>query len=892
MQPTFPGSALAWLALLAGPAAAAVPALDWQTRGVGGGGALFSPSFNPSNPQELWISCDMSELFQSKTLGASWAMIPFRKIQGNRESCVRFTSDPNVLFTLDYTGDFRQLSRSGDGGRTWSVLPNYPNGDEPITFWADPASTQRLLFNSYDTIYFSSNGGSTWSTAYSTASGDGVRMAGVFWDGTDIVIGTNQGVVASTNSGTSFTLRSLTGIPAGQSIVSMAGGRSGTTRRLVCATVTGTTYNDEMVEDFYSMQPTGPTLYTLDWGTSTAWQAHTTGTTSTHMVPWVGMATNDVSVLWAAGMDPNENPVIYRSIDAGAHWNSVLNTTNNGNAATGWAGAGGDRGWSYGGNPVGFAVAPNDATKAAFTDYGFCHLTTNGGTSWRQAYVKPADQNPAGSNTPTGRSYHSVGLENTTCWQVFFATTSRLLLGNSDIRGSKSDDGGYSWNFNYTGHSDNSMYRVVKASSGKLYAATSSVHDLYQSTYLTDARIDGGSGKVIVSADNGSSWTLVKNFGKPVIWVATDPTNSTRLYASVIHGNGGAATTLGGIFRTDNLTAATPTWTQCTAPAGTEGHPYNIVVLNDGTVIATYSGRRTTTFTPSSGVFVSTNQGGSWTNKSHANMKYWTKDLVVDPNDAAQNTWYGCVFNGWGGTGNGFGGVYRTTDRGAHWTQIFSNTNVPGQLANVESITVHPTNANIAYVTTETEGLWYTSNLTAASPTWEAVTTYPFRQPTRVFLDPADTGKIWVTSFGHGLCVGNAPLASWREEQFGPASTNAAISGDDADPDGDGVRNLAEFAQHTNPLQPDSFPLIPNATAGLPVLSTNAGGWKFEFLRRSSGSNPGITYIAESSTDLNTWLPLSGSPQTTTLDDTWERISWTLGNGASRLFFRLRFTRP
>src|SRR6185369_12627697 len=143
--------------------------------------------------------------------------------------------------------------------------------------------------------------------------------------------------------------------------------------------------------------------------------------------------------------------------------------------------------------------------------------------------------------------------------------------------------------------------------------------------------------------------------------------------------------------------------------------------------------------------------------------------------------------------GNNMGGVYRTTDRGAHWTQIFSNASVPSSLANVESLTVHPTNGNIAYLTTEVDGLWYTSNLTAATPTWEAVTSYPFRQPTRVFFDPADTGKIWVTSFGHGLGVGNAPLPSWREEQFGPLSTNATISGDDADPDGDGVRNLVEF---------------------------------------------------------------------------------------------------
>jgi hypothetical protein len=657
--------------------------------------------------------------------------------------------------------------------------------------------------------------------------------------------------------------------------------------------VTGDTYNDELVEDFYDMQPSGPTLYTLDWGSSTAWQPHTTGVNSAHKLPWVGMATNNVSVLWAAGADGSEVPVVYRSTDAGAHWASVLTTTNNGNVATGWAGQGGDRGWTYGGNPVGFSVSPTDPGKAAFTDYGFCHLTTDSGANWRQAYLKPADQNPAGSSTPPGRSYHSVGLENTTCWQVLFPVANRVLLGNSDIKGSKSDDGGYSWNFNYTGHSDNSMYRIVKHTSGKLYAATSTVHDMYESTYLQDSRIDTGGGKVIVSADNGSSWTTVKNFGKPVIWVAADPTNAERMYAAVIHWNGGTSPQ-GGVWITNNLSAgASSTWTKCAMPTRTEGHPYNVVVLNDGTLVATYSGRRNSggTFTASSGVFVSTNQGTSWTDVSHANMQYWTKDLVVDPNDATQKTWYVCVFNGWGGAPNDKGGVYRTTDRGAHWTQIFSNANVPTSLANVESLTVHPSNANIAYLTTEQDGLWYTSNLAAATPTWEAVTSYPFRQPTRVFFDPNDSGKIWVTSFGHGLCVGNVPLASWREEQFGPQSSNAAMAGDNADPDGDGVKNLMEFAQHTNPQVWDAQPLLPGGTTGLPVLAS-PGAWRFDFLRRAAASGPGITYFAEISTNLIDWQPLSGSPQVTALDETWERVSWPVNSASPKLFCRLRVTRP
>lgn len=843
----------------------------------------------------------MSELFQTKTLGASWSMVHFRKLQGNRESHVQFTSNAQILYTLDYTsvggGDTRRPSRSNDGGTTWTPLTNDPTGGEAYGLWADPASTQRLLVNDYDTIYFSSNGGTSWSTAYSNAnSGNGVRIAGVFWDGTDIFIGTNIGVVRSSNNGASFAVATLTGLPSGHNMVSFAGGKTGTTRRFVCATVPESVYNGETVEEFYSAL-TGPSIYTLSWETSTIWQNRSSAFPSGYQIPWVGMARNDAGIIWAAGADGSEIPVVYRSTNAGTSWTSVLSAVNNINVATGWAGQNGDRGWTYGGNPVGFSVAPTDASKAAFTDYGFCHFTTDGGSAWKQAYVNPADENPAGSETPKGKSYRSVGLENTTCWQVLFPTASRMILCNSDIRGTKSDNGGYSWNFNYTGHTDNSMYRVLKHSNGNLYAATASVHDLYQSTYLQDSRIDGGTGRVLISTDNGSTWATLKDFGKVVCWVASDPTNANRLYASVVHWNNGSSPQ-GGIWRTDNLNlGASATWTKCTAPPRTEGHPYNIVVLNDGSVVASFSARRTSggSFTASSGVFYSTDQGGTWTDRSHGDMQYWTKDVVIDPHDAAQNTWYACAFNGWGGSANNKGGLLRSTDRGQNWTRILASDYTPSGITNVESITIHPSTPGTAWLTTEQDGLWFTSNLGSASPTWEEVAEQPFRQPTRVFFDPADSSKIWVTSFGHGLALGApppGPLQAWKELYFETDSTNELIAGDEADPDGDGMKNLVEYALNTPPHIPSHNSLESAGTSGLPVLVQNDGNWYFEFVRRKASGGPGITYYPESSVDLQNWSVFAGVPQVTSIDATWEYVSWPVTPASPTWSCHLRVTSP
>src|SRR5438128_1278186 len=94
---------------------------NWSSRGPGGGGAFFSPSFSPYNNSELYTVSDMSGLYHTTNLGQSWTMADFRQIQGGIGSAVQFTSDPNILYTLDYSnnssgGNSTAPSRSIDGG--------------------------------------------------------------------------------------------------------------------------------------------------------------------------------------------------------------------------------------------------------------------------------------------------------------------------------------------------------------------------------------------------------------------------------------------------------------------------------------------------------------------------------------------------------------------------------------------------------------------------------------------------------------------------------------------------------------------------------------------------------------------------------------------------------
>ena len=273
---------------------------------------------------------------------------------------------------------------------------------------------------------------------------------------------------------------------------------------------------------------------------------------------------------------------------------------------------------------------------------------------------------------------------------------------------------------------------------------------MYQSTHLTDASIDGGTGAILYSTNLGVTWLTLHTTTNIAMWITSDPNNTNRLFASV------ANSTNGGIYVLSNIqSGANATLTKLGVPARTEGHAFNVRVLNDGTLVCTYSGRRNSSgaFTASSGIFVSTNSGATWIDRTYTNMSYWTKDAVIDPNDPAQNTWYVCVFSGFGGPPNGLGGLYKTTNRGVSWMRLNS-------LDRVESCTFNPLNSNELYLTTETDGMWFSTNINTATPTFTQIAAYQFRQPERIFFNPYVPSEMWATSFGHGLMVGSTVAGS------------------------------------------------------------------------------------------------------------------------------------
>jgi PKD repeat protein len=272
---------------------------------------------------------------------------------------------------------------------------------------------------------------------------------------------------------------------------------------------------------------------------------------------------------------------------------------------------------------------------------------------------------------------------------------------------------------------------------------------------------------VAKSTDGGASFQEVYNFGHPVVWLEIDQNDPSTIYASVVH------SIEGGIYWSQNGGAS---WTKLPNPPRTQGHPYNIISLADGSLVASYAARADANgaLTESSGVFILPPGSSIWQDRTAAAMRYFTKDLIVDPHDPAQNTWYATVWGRFSTFADpndpnaGNGGLYRSIDRGQNWTRIFTDKQT-------ESLTIHPSKPGTAYLALENNGLFFTENL-GASPDFDRVDSYPFWRPKRVFFKPGNDCEVWVTSMGGGLWKGSTSNGGALSAAFNFSTTGLTAS--------------------------------------------------------------------------------------------------------------------
>ncbi|MFN0214631.1 MAG: DUF4874 domain-containing protein, partial [Saprospiraceae bacterium] len=724
--------------------------------GPGSGGYMYSPAISSLDQNAIFINCDMGGVYRSQNSGQSWQMQDCQDLVSTVKGKVQFTSDPNILFTCSRSTTnlndpiFRgELAKSTDGGTSWQSIPD-PTETGVHRLEVDPQSTHRLILNEYNRLFFSNNGGATWVEAFHPAD-EQMWIGGVFWEGNNIYVGSNHGLLVSKNGGGSFELETHSGLPAQTGIYHLSGAKSGGVTRLFC--IAAPTSELYAWHEPLNVKGVLAGVFRMNYATNASWASARGNIPSDVEIAWVDLAKNNTQIVWADGNDADDVPYVFKSTNGGQSWVNMYHFEGNQNISTGWVGSNGAFWLQNTGAALGFDVDDNDPNRV-IRSRGHAEMTTDGGLSWRNVDVLQNFQNPIGLPTLINKYYKSAGLDVTSSHHIFWKNDQEMYLCNTDIGQTYSPDAGETWTFarntffDYGPVANNNWYRMVeRPDNHELFAAVTELNDLYLDYRTSDAEIEGAGGLVVHSTDNGANWDTLHNFGHPIVWLEIDKNNPARMWASVVHH------TEGGIFRTSD---GGQIWTKLNAPPRTEGHPYNIISLSDGGLVVTFSARKLGdgSLTESSGVFFSPDGGDNWQDRTAPAMKFYTKDLVIDPHDPSGNIWYATVWGrctNWPGPNNQEnGGLYKTTNRGQSWTRIFSKA----PMDQPESITIHPSISGTAYLSVENDGLYFTQNLDAASPIFERVTSYPWWRPKRVFFNPNNDREVWVTSMGGGLWKG------------------------------------------------------------------------------------------------------------------------------------------
>lgn len=752
---------------------------SWIAKGVGGGGAVQNPSISPFNNNRVFMSCDMSNMFETTDFGANWQMFNFNNLQGGLRGKVCFTNDVQKLYAVSLTSSGGYVPRkSVDGGVNWTTLnPNPCVNFGAFQMYTNPTDYNMFVVSDKNNIYFTSNGGANFSTIETDNSAAGVHLAGAFFDGLNIYIASNKKVFISTDGGSSFPttiVNSSANISSNEGVVCFTGAKQGSTTKFYCTTITAAnltckTYGFD-VQYFVGLYEMRNPFSSWTNITTSLNNSNVNETEKAYFVRTLPSDTANIYIGGSTGIGIATYGTVYKSTNGGATWSNIFlnsNTVaNNVNITTGWVGNSStptyNHGWSGINTCEGLCIDPNDINRIIMTDKSNLHNSTNGGSTWNQMYIKAADANAAGAKFPATKTYATTGLETMVAYWLTWVDQSNMIASCADLTAITSADGGNKWGYNYnptnvyaggsTKINDISMM-IKDPKTGILYASTGDV--VGSNGVWDDSRLSLSHGRICFSIDNGATWQIMHDFNRPVTFLHIDKNHPDTMYACVQDIAGG---NIGGIYRCNSIKlGASSVWTPLSAPARASNRPNNIYVLNNGNLMASYYPFDSTSnfnYAAKSGVFLSADGGNSWQDRSDVLMQKKTYSIYPDPNDASEQTWFACV--GAGGANNS-NGLWRTTNRGTNWTNI-----TPGR--STLSVSFHPYLANEMYICTETSGLYYATNTNSFSFVPTVVSSYDFRNPQMVFFNPYDVNEVWVASFGNGLKMGTTNIITSTKE--------------------------------------------------------------------------------------------------------------------------------
>ena len=152
-----------------------------------------------------------------------------------------------------------------------------------------------------------------------------------------------------------------------------------------------------------------------------------------------------------------------------------------------------------------------------------------------------------------------------------------------------------------------------------------------------------------------------------------------------------------------------------------------------------------------------------------------------------------------------------------------------------------------------------------------------FQHNRNPFIDHPEWVDVIFAGTTHGL--------AWKRLRFTTTElANTAISGDAADPDRDGVPNLAEYKFHRQPRVNESAPLLqPSRLAN--------GRLQLVFVRDRFATDAPMSY--EISSDLKTWMPATPTTEAAVVSTfEVEQVTAQFTGPSDAFFVRLKVTAP
>ena len=153
----------------------------------------------------------------------------------------------------------------------------------------------------------------------------------------------------------------------------------------------------------------------------------------------------------------------------------------------------------------------------------------------------------------------------------------------------------------------------------------------------------------------------------------------------------------------------------------------------------------------------------------------------------------------------------------------------------------------------------------------------------------ASGGYNWVISYiggdGNDVTVTIATTQqSWRFTHFG-TTANTGTAADTFDANGDGEKNLLEFATAQNPNAPTQ--------TGASVLK-NGAAMEFTYTRSKAAMAEGVTFAVEWSDTLTsgTWSNVGVTEQVLTENGTVQTVKASVASGSGRRFLHLKVSKP